>query len=177
MRFRGAASYRAHGSRQTRPPREPGGTRAVDWFVSTFTNKLDAKGRVSVPAEFRRVLAQQETNGLYVIKTLSRDASLTGFGNALLTQLSQQIKTSNPLLDRSYAARAHGMFGQVRHMQIDDDGRIRLPDDLIAHCAIADRVAFVGLSDIFEIWNPDKLEPVATSRIGEVESAFDAGGA
>ena len=148
----------------------------MDWFVSTILNKLDAKGRVSVPAEFRKVLSGQGTDGLYCIKSISRDPALTGFGNTLLSDLSQQLKPRNPLLDKNYAAQAHGMFGQVRHLSFDDEGRVRLPDDLIAHCGIKDRVAFVGLNAIFEIWNPDTLEATAAARVAVVEAAYDASG-
>ena len=89
----------------------------ADWFVSTFTNKLDAKGRVSVPAQFRSVLASQATEGLYCIKALSRQPALTGFGEALLSKLSEQMDSPNPLLDKNYAARAFGIAGDgnARH--------------------------------------------------------------
>lgn len=148
----------------------------MDWFLSTILNKLDAKGRVSVPAEFRKVLAGQGTEGLYCIKSISREKSLTGFGNTLLTDLSQQMKPANPLLDRNYAAQAHGMFGQIRHLAIDDEGRVRLPDDLIAHCGITERVAFVGLNAIFEIWNPETLEATTAARVAVVENIYNASG-
>jgi MraZ protein len=148
----------------------------VDWFVSTILNKLDAKGRVSVPAEFRKVLSGQGTEGLYCIKSISRDPALTGFGNTLLADLSAQMKPVNPLLNKNYAAQAHGMFGQIRHLAFDDEGRVRLPDDLIAHCGIKDRVAFVGLNAIFEVWNPDTLEATAAARVAVVEAAYQASG-
>ncbi len=148
----------------------------MDCFVSTFVNKLDAKGRVSVPAEFRKVLAAQETSGLYCVKSISRDPALTAFGNTLLSEMRASLKPRNPLLDRNYTSEAHGLFGQVRHLQIDDDGRIRLPDDLIEHCGITDRVAFVGLADVFEIWMPEKADAKAIERIGQVQAIYDASG-
>ena len=148
----------------------------ADWFVSTFTNKLDAKGRVSVPAQFRSVLAAQGTDGLYCIKALSRLPALTGFGEALLSKLSAQMDSPNPLLDRNYASRAFGMFGQVRNLSIDDEGRVRLPDEFIAHCGISDRVAFLGLNKVFEIWNPDTLAAEEAKRMAEVYAVYDASG-
>jgi MraZ protein len=148
----------------------------ADWFVSTFTNKLDAKGRVSVPAQFRSVLAAQATDGLYCIKALSRQPALTGFGEALLSKLSEQMDAPNPLLDKNYATRAFGMFGQVRDLSIDDEGRVRLPDEFIAHCGITDRVAFLGLNKVFEIWNPDTLAAEEAKRMADVYAAYDASG-
>ena len=148
----------------------------ADWFVSTITNKLDAKGRVSVPASFRSVLAGQGTEGLYCIKALSRQPALTGFGETLLSKLSAQMDSPNPLLDKNYAARAFGMFGQVRNLLIDDEGRVRLPDDFIAHCGITDRVAFLGLNATFEIWNPEALAVETEKRMADVYAAYDASG-
>ena len=149
----------------------------ADWFVSTITNKLDAKGRVSVPASFRSVLAAQGTQGLYCIKALSRQPALTGFGETLLANLSAQMQSPNPLLDKNYAAQAFGMFGQVRNLALDDEGRVRLPDDFIAHCGITERVAFLGLNAVFEIWNPDTLAFEAEKRMAAIHAAYDASGA
>ena len=47
-------------------------------FVSNYTLRLDAKGRVSIPAPFRQVLARDGFDGLYAYPTLDRPARLQG---------------------------------------------------------------------------------------------------
>ena len=147
-----------------------------DCFTETIVNKLDAKGRVSIPAAYRQVLVRQETDGVYFLKAVSGEPALTAFGNAVLSQMREQLKSFNPIFSKGYATRAHAIFGQARHLAFDDEGRIRLPDDLIAHLGIQDRVAFVGLGDTFEVWNPDTLAAVEQVRLAEARNLFDASG-
>jgi MraZ protein len=148
----------------------------LDCFTETFINKLDAKGRVSIPSSFRQVLAGQGTEGVYVLKAVSGERALTAFGNTLLSSAREQLKPHHPILSRGYAPRAQAIFGQARRLAFDDEGRVRLPDDLIAHIGAGERVCFVGLNDIFEIWNPETFEPVQAARLADARSIFDASG-
>ncbi len=148
-----------------------------DCFTETIVNKLDAKFRVSIPAAYRQVLSRQETDGVYFLKAVSGEPALTGFGNAMLAQAREQLKSLHPIFSKGYAPRAHAIFGQARHLTLDDEGRIRLPDDLIAHIGIRDRVAFVGLGDTFEVWNPETLAEVEQARLAEAREIYNAGGA
>ena len=149
----------------------------LDCFTETFINKLDAKGRVSIPSSFRQVLAGQGTEGVYVLKAVSGEPALTAFGGTLLASAREQLKQHHPILSRGYAPRAQAIFGQARRLGFDDEGRVRLPDDLIAHIGAGERVCFVGLNDIFEIWNPETFEPVQAARLADARSIFDASGA
>jgi MraZ protein len=136
----------------------------VQRFVSKTVNKLDTKGRVSVPAQFRQVLAAQQTDGFYCEKAIGHPA-LNGFGEAGFTDADERLRQYNPLLSKKYKAQATAIFAQARVLSFDDEGRVRLPDDLIAHAGVSDRVLFVGLDRIFEIWNPETYEPVEAARL------------
>src|SRR5512141_679719 len=82
---------RRHASDPGRNGRRRGLTRgAMDRFVSHYTLRLDAKGRVSIPASFRAVLARDGFDGLYCYPTLDRPALDAG-GNALLSEIEQLI--------------------------------------------------------------------------------------
>jgi MraZ protein len=146
----------------------------VQRFVSKIVNKLDAKGRVSVPALFRQVLAAQQTEGFYCVKAVGHPA-LNGFGDAFFAEADDKLKAFNPIFSKEYAAQATAIFGQARHLAFDDEGRVRLPDDLIAHAGIGERVLFVGLDRIFEIWNPEIFEPVEAARLERMQRAYEAG--
>ena len=54
---------------------------------------------------------------------------------------------------------------QHSSLNFDDEGRVRLPDDLIAHAGITERVTFVGLGQKFQMWDPVRFEPVQRERI------------
>lgn len=144
-------------------------------FVSKTVNKLDTKGRVSVPAQFRQVLAAQQTIGFYCIKAVGHPA-LNGFGEAMFAEADERLRQFDPLLNKNYAAQATAVFAQARQLSFDEEGRVRLPDDLIAHAGISDRVLFVGLDRIFEIWKPETYEPVEAARLEEMRRLYEAGG-
>ena len=145
-------------------------------FVSRVVNKLDAKGRVSVPALFRQVLAAQNTDGFYCIRSVAHPA-LNGFGEDLFTQADAQLNNLSPIFSQDFAAQATAVFGQARLLSFDDEGRVRLPDELIAFAGIQERVLFVGLNRIFEIWNPDSFEPVERERLELMQQVYRTGGA
>ena len=143
-------------------------------FVSTFTNKLDAKGRVSIPAPYRQILAQQEMGLLYCIPSFV-SASLEAFGNTLLNQFQQRLDKYDPLFSENYDDEAQAVLAAAQPLNFDDEGRVRLPDDLIAHAGITDRVVFVGLGQKFQMWDPVRFEPVQRERIARARALRSSG--
>lgn len=143
-------------------------------FVSQTVNKLDTKGRVSVPAQFRQVLAAQQTDGFYCEKAVG-DPALNGFGEAGFADADDRLRQFNPLLSKKYKVQATAIFARARLLSFDDEGRVRLPDDLIAHAGISDRVLFVGLDRIFEIWNPETYQSAEAARLEEALRLYEAG--
>ena len=67
----------------------------MDRFVSNFTLRLDAKGRVSIPASYRAVLARDGFDGLYCYPALDQPAVDAG-GNALLSEIETLIASFPP---------------------------------------------------------------------------------
>jgi MraZ protein len=143
-------------------------------FVSTFTNKLDAKGRVSIPAPYRQILAQQEMGALYCIPSFV-SPSLEAFGNTLLNQFQQRLDKYDPLFSENYDDEAHVVLAAAQSLNLDDEGRVRLPDDLIAHAGITERVVFVGLGQKFQMWDPVRFEPVQRERIQRARALRNGG--
>src|SRR5208337_5119121 len=81
-----------HGRARWKPARVGLG---VDEFVGNYTSRLDAKGRVSIPASFRAVLARDGYEGLYVHPSLDADAVDCG-GNALLREIDDLLARLSP---------------------------------------------------------------------------------
>ena len=148
--------------------------RFVPPFVSTYTNKLDAKGRVSIPASFRQILAQQEMGALYCIPSFV-SPSLEAFGNTLLNQFQQRLDKYDPLFSENYDDEAQAVLAAAQSLNFDDEGRVRLPDDLIAHAGITERVVFVGLGQKFQMWDPARFEPVQRERIARARALRNGG--
>src|ERR687897_654981 len=90
-------------------------------FVSNFTNRLDSKGRVSIPAPFRAVLARDGFEGLYVHPALDAPALDAG-GNTLLNEIDAFLSTLSPYSDeRDQLSTA--LFGTSEILKVDPEGR------------------------------------------------------
>jgi MraZ protein len=148
----------------------------VQPFVSTVVNRLDAKGRVSVPAPFRQILANQNLSGVYCIPSFSLPA-LEAFGETMLAKTQERLNQYDPLFNSDYDDEAYAVLGLTQFLKFDDDGRVTLPADLIAHAGIAERVAFVGLGIKFQIWDPVRFEAHQKARIGRAKTRRDGSAA
>jgi MraZ protein len=127
----------------------------MDRFVSHYTLRLDAKGRVSIPAPFRAVLTRDGFDGLYCYPALDRPALDAG-GNALLAEIEALITRFAPYSEarEQFAA---ALYGTSEVLKIDGEGRVILTEPLKSHAGIADAVAFAGLGHKFQIWEPGRF--------------------
>ena len=125
-------------------------------FLSTYVNKVDRKGRVSVPAEFRKVLgAQSELGGVVVFKSLQYQA-LDACSAEHMEQLSDSLETLD-LSNEEYELIETTIFGGSVQLPFDTEGRIVLPQHLCAFAGIGEEAAFVGRRKTFQIWEPGAL--------------------
>ena len=124
-------------------------------FVSNYTLRLDAKGRVSIPAPFRQVLARDGFDGLYCYPTLDHPALDAG-GKALLGEIEQLIASFPPYSDERETL-STALYGTSETLKIDGEGRVMFGERLKTHAGIADAVAFVGLGHKFQIWEPERF--------------------
>ena len=124
-------------------------------FVSHFTNRLDAKGRVSIPAPFRAVLAVDGFDGLYCCPTLDQQAIDAG-GNRLRQVIGASIANFEPFSE-DHELLSTTLIGDSEILKIDQDGRVVLSDTIKAHAGIGDRVTFVGQGYKFQIWEPERF--------------------
>lgn len=136
----------------------------MDRFVSTFTNRIDAKSRVSIPASFRAVLERDRYTGaaaagLYCYPSL--DAPALDAGGERLARKIDGLLGGLPDYSDERDELAVALYGEAQFLSIDADGRIVLPKDLREGIGIGDgiaEIAFVGLGDKFQLWSPDKFE-------------------
>ena len=101
----------------------------MDRFVSTFTNKIDAKGRVSIPAPFRAVLerdgyAHGSMGGVYCYPSL--DAPALDAGGERLARKIDRLLAGLPDYSDERDELSVALYGDVQVLAIDGDGRIVL---------------------------------------------------
>jgi len=142
-------------------------------FLSTVTGALDAKGRVCIPAAFRHVLASQNTAGVYLYPSFV-DASLEGFGQEAVDGLTARLSALDPFLSPTHDDIATAIMARIQLLPADDGGRVRLPDAMIAHAGLKDKVAFVGMGQKFKIWDATAYAAVEAESIARLKAKFDA---
>jgi MraZ protein len=126
----------------------------VELFLSTFVNKVDRKGRVSVPATFRAAVADQSFPGIVVFPSFKYEA-LDASG---IKRMEEMTARQNILDEFSDEHENIGMlFAMSQALPFDTEGRIVLPENLAQHAHITDSAAFVGLGKSFQIWEPDRF--------------------
>jgi len=125
-------------------------------FLSTVTNSLDAKGRVSVPADFRNVVANSAFDGIIVWPSFD-GPYLEGGGIALLEDYQKSLDRIDHY-DEGRIALQRAIFAASRPLSFDGGGRVSLPKDLHEYAGLNGKVTFVGLGRRFEIWSPKALE-------------------
>jgi MraZ protein len=121
-------------------------------FLSNATNRIDAKGRVSVPAGFRSVLGERGVQELYCLQDFIYPAISIG-GPDLLDRYERQIASVDPFSQEanrmSLLVHGGGVF-----MRLDAEGRLMVTDFIRDFTGISTEVTFVGRSDHFQLWQP-----------------------
>lgn len=134
-------------------------------FLSHATNRIDSKGRVSVPASFRSVLAQRNVQDLYCFQDFVFPAISVG-GSDLLERFERQIAAEDPFSpvanEMSLLIHGGGVF-----MKLDAEGRLMVTDFIRDFTGISDEVTFVGRADHFQLWQPQAFQSAQSQARGE----------
>ena len=69
----------------------------MKFFSSSATNKVDAKGRVSIPAPFRKVLGMEDSPLLFLMPEVRGKPAIEGFGQSHFEKLADSLEKMNPL--------------------------------------------------------------------------------
>lgn len=132
-------------------------------FLGTYNNKLDTKGRVSVPASFRlalKALAGGHENGggtPIILRQSHQYPCIEAWSQKAFESLAA------PLTDYDQFSQEHDDFAMALYsdafpMETDKEGRIVLPLELVQHAGLSEQVTFIGLGRYFQIWEPEAAE-------------------
>ena len=125
-------------------------------FIGTFENKVDRKGRVSVPAQFRQALGAQSFNGIVAFQS-TRNQSIEACGMDFMETLQAGMSGSYEHLTEDADDLGMLLFADSFQLPYDGDGRVILPKELTEFAGITDKAAFAGFGQYFQIWEPAAL--------------------
>jgi len=125
-------------------------------FLSTYENKIDKKGRVSVPANFRSYLSNLGYNGVICYPSFNNQ-SIEAWPQDRIEKISNSIDSLNPFEEkRDFFATS--ILSESINLQFDSEGRISLTPKLLKHAKISNSMIFVGQGKTFQIWEPKIFE-------------------
>ena len=125
-------------------------------FLSVYENKLDKKGRVSVPASFRSYLSNLGYNGIICYPSFN-NASIEAWPQDRIEKISNAIDSLNPFEEkRDFFATS--ILSESTNLQFDSEGRISLTSKLLKHAKLKNSILFVGQGKTFQIWEPTIFE-------------------
>ena len=125
-------------------------------FLSVYENKLDKKGRVSVPASFRSYLSNLGYNGIICFPSFNNQ-SIEAWPQDRIEKISNAIDNLNPFEEKKdYFATS--ILSESTNLQFDGEGRILITTKLLKHAKIKNSMLFVGQGQTFQIWEPAAFE-------------------
>ena len=125
-------------------------------FLSTYENKLDKKGRVSVPAPFRSHLSNMGYNGVVCYPSFNNQC-IEAWPQDRIEKISNAIDSLNPFEEKKDFF-STSILSESINLQFDSEGRILLSSKLLKHAKIKNSILFVGQGKTFQIWEPVSFE-------------------
>jgi MraZ protein len=162
----------------TEPPDRKGTRVRMALFIGTHQNKLDAKGRVSIPAQFRSVLKKMSHAGegsavaTMYLRPSHQNPCIEGWTELGFEALSAPVAEGYNLFSPEHEDIVMALFGDACAMETDKEGRIMLPANLVAHAALKENVVFIGTRNTFQIWEPE----AGARRLAEAREKAKASG-
>jgi transcriptional regulator MraZ len=122
-------------------------------LIGRHVNKIDKKGRVSVPKPFRDAFKDQTFAGIFAYP-LFKSPALEACGEDFMNRLSASLEDLDMFSDEQDDL-ASVILENANPLSFDPEGRVVLPQELLDHAGITDQVLFVGRGARMQIWNPD----------------------
>lgn len=132
-------------------------------FLGSYRHQIDEKGRLSLPAPFRRDVDERP-----FVLVQAHPQSLTLYPADTWASVEERLLE---LLRRQPPARPHvlGITANAAEVAPDRQGRILVPQRLLAAAALEEAALLVGVIDRIEIWNPDRFDAALAERDEEFD--------
>lgn len=146
-------------------------------FLGRATSRIDAKGRVIIPASFRAPLKGSRSETIHCVPWEDEnrnERAIEVFSDERMDEIVAMIDDLNPYDDKAVSLQ-RTILTNCWPTQVDQDGRIKPPPELLEGAGITSDVLFVGCGPKFEIWEPAAFaaaeavtRPIARQHMGEL---------
>jgi MraZ protein len=147
-------------------------TGLVQPFISAVPGALDGKGRVCIPAAYRQILTAQGTGGVYVCPSFI-DPVLDAFGQVLLDDTTRRYADHDPFFSPGFDDDATALIARTQLLKMDETGRVSLPEAMIAHAGLKDKIVFTGKLQKFQIWDAARYGEIEAAAVARVKARYE----
>ncbi len=130
-------------------------TTSMTFFTSEYESKLDAKGRLVLPARIKAQLPEGESHELVIRRGF--EPCLILYPMAEFKKVFSKISSLNEF-NEEYRKLQRNFLSGVVTVELDNNGRFLLPKNLLTYAQIDKDAMLVGLGSKVEIWNPAVYE-------------------
>ena len=126
-------------------------------LIGRYVNKIDKKGRVSVPKAFRDNFVHENFNGLYIYPSIRFEA-IEACGESYFLRLTQHLNDSLEKFSPEQDDLLIAILDNAHALPFDPEGRVVIPIELLEMAGVSGEARFVGRADYFQIWDPKSHE-------------------
>jgi len=135
-------------------------------LTGTFSRSIDQKCRVAIPKRLREALPCACGGTLFVAP--STDKSLAIYTEDSFGQLAERLRKSSPT-EQHVRAFTRLFFAAAQRVELDAQGRIRIPGELAQLAQLRNEIILLGVQDHMEIWSSERWK----AYLGEKQAHFD----
>lgn len=159
---------------------EQAGYQRMALFMSTYGNKVDGKGRVSVPASFRASAQKSGYDGIILFQSPTFPC-LEGTDLAFMQRMSDRLGSQHgPFDEPALVAGGVDLFSVAKELSFDSNGRVVLPTELRDLAGIEEQATFVGQGPKFQLWSTERFDAerakATTARLDTLKNIKPLGG-
>lgn len=138
-------------------------------FTGNIDAKTDQKGRVFLPAAFRRILMENGVRGLVLRRDVFQQCLVLYPLNVWDEMVDSITQRTNPF-DRRGRENLRRFVADSESVSMDSDGRILIPRRYLQAAGIEQEVRFIGMDNTIEIWNRQAADNMLNDTAGFADS-------
>ena len=124
-------------------------------LTGSFARTLDEKLRVAIPKELRE--AAELAPGAVMYATQGTDGSLALYPETTFSRLAERLSAGSPTAPESRDF-SRLFFAGARRLELDGQGRVRIPGELAAQAGLVKDAVLLGVRDYLELWDQQRWE-------------------
>lgn len=131
------------------------------FLTGTFGRSIDEKLRVAIPKRLRAAMGSPDQGVLYVAP--GTDESLVLYTEEAFARLAERLAKVSPTR-QDVRAYTRLFYARAQRVELDSQGRVRIPQELAALAGLQKEVVLLGVQDHLELWAAERWESYLSDR-------------